>query len=280
MNPLPHQTPSRTTKPGWIHFGIVAGFLLIVTVGWNMAMETLGWWFRKEPVPWPADVNVNEKTFQNQSFPKHFGSYRLAKDGELEHPDDMLSTLKIGSALDEKRYSERCSNWYINRIYEDTRESEKSPYRFWQLDVVFYTGGEVTVPHVPDICVQAGGATPTGRKILTVDVQEVSDSWKTTPFVALGYERTFQGQFQELVQYYLFDVNGIQETDRKNVRFNLAKPERRYVFYSKIQFFPRGNVSGVKIEEKDRRAKEFLRYCLPVILTQLPSAEDIQKLYK
>ncbi|MBN1943316.1 MAG: hypothetical protein JW849_08485 [Phycisphaerae bacterium] len=271
-------TVLRSEKAGWIHFAVVAGFLLIVAVGWNLAMERLGYWLRKEPVPWPAGVKVNEKTFQNQSFPKYIGPYRLAEGGDLKHADDMLSTLKIGSTLDDQRYPERKSNWYINRIYEDTREPENSPFRFWILDVVFYTGGEVTVPHVPDICVQAGGATPTGRNTLNVEVPSAKDPWRKTPFVALSYERMYQGNLQELVQYYLFSVNGLPETDRDWVRVRLADPTWRYVYYSKIQFFPRGNVSSVKIA--DEKAAEFLQQVLPAIFTQLPSAEDIQRLYK
>jgi hypothetical protein len=145
----PPDIPSRARKLGWIHFGVMTGFLLIVAVGWNVAMNQLKWWFRKEPVPWPAGVVVNQKTFQNQTFPTSFGPYRLKEDGDLKHADDMLSTLKIGTTLDEGRYSERKSNWYVLRVYEDTREPETSPYRYWQVDVVFYTGGEVNVPHVP-----------------------------------------------------------------------------------------------------------------------------------
>ena len=271
--------PSRAGKLGWIHYSVVTGFLLIMAVGWNVAMDRLGYWFRKEPVPWPAGVEVNPKTFQNQSFPRWFGPYRLVKDGDVKYADDMLSTLKIGSTLDEKRHSERRSNWYINRVYENTNEPENSPYRFWNLDVVFYTGGEVTVPHVPDICVQAGGATPTGRKELTTEgISGVPKSWEKTPFVALSYESTFKGNIQELAQYYLFSVNGIPETDRKGVRLRLANPTWRYVFYSKIQFFPRGNINDVNTS--DEKARQFLRDCLPVILTQLPSAEDIQRLYE
>lgn len=276
MNPTP-ENPSLARKRGWIHFGVVAGFLLIVSVGWNVAMDRLGYWFRKEPISWPAGVEVNHKTFQNMSFPLRIGPYRMYE--ELKHADDMLSTLKVATTLDEQRYPDRQSNWYINRIYEDEREPEHSPFRFWHLDVVYYTGGEVTVPHVPDICVQAGGATPTGRKILTVEnVRDVPDSWKTTPFVALGYVREFEGRTQELAQYYLFDVNGIPETDRKMVRFQLAYPTKRYVFYSKIQFFPRGSVGDPRLA--DEKAEDFLRHCLPDVLAQLPSEEAIRRLYE
>lgn len=268
---------ARSDKAGWIHFGAVTGFLLLVAVGWNLAMERLGYWLRKEPVPWPAGVEVNPKTFQNRSFPRRFGPYRLAKDGDLKYPDDMLSTLKIGSTLDEQRIKVRRSNWYINRLYEDTREPENSPYRYWFLDVVFYTGGEVTVPHVPDICAQAGGATPTGRDERKIAVPEVRAPWNFTPYVSLRYERSFQGHLQELVQYYVFSVNGLPETDRDKVRLRLVNPTWRYVYYSKIQFYPRG---GVEPKLADEKAGEFLRFCLPAILSQLPSAEDIEKLYR
>ncbi len=271
------QTTSAGEKLGWVHFGIVAGFLLVVAVSWNVAMDRFGYWLRKEPVPWPAGVQVNSRTFQNQSFPQRFGSYRMEKDEK--HADDMLSTLKIGTTLDETRHSERACNWYLNRVYENLNEPENSPYRFWNLDIVFYTGGEVTVPHVPDICVQAGGATPTGRKILTTDmIRGVRQAWEKAPFVALSYETTFQGSIRELVQYYLFNVNGKPETDRSSVRLFMANPLQRYVCYSKIQFYPRGMIPSVA--SADEKAREFLRDCMPVILTQLPSEEEIQKLYE
>jgi len=268
---------STSANAGWIHFCLVAGFLLIVTIGWSLAMDKLGYWLRKEPVPWPAKVRVNAKTFQNTSLARRFGPYRMVK--ENEHADDLLSTLKIGSALDERRYDRRESNWYVLRIYEDTREPENSPYRYWYLDVVFYTGGEVTVPHVPDICVQAGGARPTGRDLLQVPVPQAPEPWRSqTPLVALGYERYYQGYSQELVQYYLFCVNGLPESSRDRVRLRLTNPTWRYVYYAKLQFFPQGSVGTRK--QANRKAEEFLRYCLPAVLEQLPTPADIETLYE
>ena len=82
---------------------------------------------------------------------------------------------------------------------------------------------------------------------------------------------------QELAQYYLFNVNGEPETRREKVRLMLANPTWRYVFYSKIQFFPRGSVGN--LAQAEGKAKRFLQNCLPAILKELPSPQDIQQLY-
>ena len=273
------QDSRRARKVGWIHFGVVAGILLVATVSWEGAMKTLGWWARKEPVPWPAHVRVDEKTFQNLTLAKRFGPYKLAKDGEIKQRDDVLETLKIGTTLDTARYKRRESNWYITRVYEDTREPDGSSFRYWTLDVTYYTGGETTVPHVPDICAQAGGAVLTGRKIIHTAVPGAPEPWsKDTAFAALGYENMLQGRSFEFMQFYLFCVNGIPETSRERVRLRLTDLRLRYVYFSKIQFYPHGNMANVRGEKE--KAKEFLRYCLPAILRELPSPAEIEKLYR
>jgi hypothetical protein len=107
-------------------------------------------------------------------------------------------------------------------------------------------------------------------------VPDAPESWRNIAFVGLTYEPS--QQMQEFVQYYLFSVNGIPEADRDKVRLLLANPLWRYVFYSKIQFSPGRNVDSTEIA--DKKAAEFMKYCLPAVLKQLPSAEEIQKLYK
>ncbi|HNX27345.1 MAG TPA: hypothetical protein PKK48_08050, partial [Phycisphaerae bacterium] len=253
-------------------------------VSWNVMTAKLRYFFRKEAVPWPASVKVSELEFRNISLPKQFGPYRMIEDdgildrdengnvvkdgkpdGEIYYREDILETLGIGSSLDEERVKERKSNWYVSRYYIDAREPENSPYKCWQLDLTFYTGSEVTVPHVPDICVLAGGASIVSRENLFItDVAGVPEPWdKRTPFTGLHYERNDNNAYS-YVQYYLFSVNGLPETDRDAARIELTALSNRYVYYAKLQFFPRAVIRDKK--QADERAKDFLRHCIPGVL--------------
>jgi len=286
------------SKKRWIHFSIAAGLLLISAISWNVMMNVLKYYVRKEAVVWPVNVKVSELEFRNISLPGHFGPYRMVEedglldrdekgvskkdgkpDGEVYDREDIKETLGIGNSLDEDRIKERKSNWYVARYYEDTREPINSPYRYWQLDLTYYTGSEVTVPHVPDICVLAGGSSIVGREELYIrDVSGVPSPWdKVTPFTALHYERNDAGAYN-YVQYYLFSVNGLPETDRDAARLELTKLSNRYVYYAKLQFFPRAVIRDKA--QADEHAKDFLRCCLPGVLGELPSQEYISRLYK
>jgi hypothetical protein len=268
---------SSRSKAGWVHFAAAVAFLLALTIGWNVVMDALGYIIRKEPVPWPAGVTVDPKTFQNTSLPDKLGPYKLVE--EIEHKPDVLETLKIGTPLDSQRIKLRQSNWYLFRRYADTREDEHSPYRYWMLDVVFYTGGETTVPHVPDICIVAGGARSTGSDYIPMECPGSPAPWnKEFKFKGLYYERPdYAGRFEQ-VQYYLFDVNGRPEVSRERVRLALTNLRRRHVFYAKVQFYIPYPVTDRELA--DDKAREFLEYCLPSILKELPSQADVDRLQK
>jgi hypothetical protein len=270
----------REVKVGWIHFGILAGFLLVMAVGWSLGMRQLGVWTAKRPVAWPVGVAVDKETFQLTSLPERIGPYRVVE--ETEARDDLLDTLKIATTLDKRRYDSRTSNWYSNRVYEDTREPDNGVYRNWVLDIVFYTGGEVTVPHVPDVCILSGGSRTTGREILTVDLPGGKPPWREdVPIAALFYEPlavaedpTLAGTV-EFVQYYLFSVNGRPDSSRESVRLALINPFQRYVYYAKVQFLPARPVFDR--ETANAKAREFMQIMLPEILKQLPSEAYIDR---
>jgi hypothetical protein len=277
-------------RKGWVCFGIAAGLLLLATVGWSLGMHHFKLWTQKYPVPWPERVRVDEETFRNVSLPERIGPYRIVgdgfferndageplydkvPDGEIIFRDDLLESLRVGTTLDSQRYDERMSNWYVARIYEDTREPMNSPFKFWQMDVTFYTGSEVTVPHVPDICAQAGGATLDGREVLHFPVAGAPAPWDTgTPLAALYYLK----DGRQFVQYYVFCLNGLPQANRDAVRLALTDLSLRYVYYAKIQFFPRGTVTNR--EEVNDRARDFLRQVLPIVLQEMPSRRTMQK---
>ena len=58
-----HRQIDKKASPkwGWINFGILAGFLLVITIAWDVSMGTLGFWLQKEPIEWPVGVTVDVK---------------------------------------------------------------------------------------------------------------------------------------------------------------------------------------------------------------------------
>lgn len=267
--------PKASSRSGWIHFGAAAVFLLVISTGWPVIKKSLGYFVRKEPVSWPERVTVDKLSFQNTSLAEKFGPYKLFK--ELEHKPDVLETLKIGTTLDSQRFKNRQSNWYLSRIYEDTREEKNSPYRFWYLDIVFYNGGETTVPHVPDICIVSGGAKLTGEEFIEMECPDAPPPWNEKfTFKGLYYERAEYAGSYEQGQYYLFNVNGNPEVNRDKVRLTLTSLLLKHIFYSKIQFYIPAPIRDRK--EANAKAKEFMEACLPAVLKELPTKADIDML--
>jgi len=285
--PLP---PVKVTKSNWVAFIVLCSLLIVATAGWKISMSALGFWTRKLPVPWPAKVEINPVTFQCTSFPTTIGPFVRVEsdgeipglgeedgqpDGEITYRDDVLETLKVATTLDNKRYDSRTSNWYVSRVYEDTREPKRSRYRYWSLSITYYTGSEFTVPHVPDTCAQSGGATLLGKQILHAGrIRGVPTAWEEdAPLAALQF-RSLDGY--DLVSFYVFSVNGLPEPDRNVVRVSLMDLRKRYVYFAKIQFEPRNTMGDLKTTQK--KALEFYETMLPDILKQLPMQKDIKQL--
>ena len=290
------QTDHKTSETaGFLSFGVAVSVLLVAIFGWSAASRTLQWHTRKEPMPWPEGVVVNHDTFINESLPMQFGPYRMVSgdgvfqgsmadgkpDGQIEYDENTLEELGIGSTLDRQRVDARKSNWYVTRIYEDTRKNTGSSIRYWMLDVVYYSGGELTVPHVPDECVQAAGATPVGRDVLSLQIKTPGPDWSQwtdgLEFVALRYEKSDAKGLGRYVQYYLFNMCGLPMTSRERVRLGLMDLGRRYVYYAKIQVTPwPGRVDNS--DEADSGAREFLTVCIPHVLGQFPSAQAVDQM--
>ena len=291
-DPSTSSVPVEAKETNWTPFIVLCSLLVVATLGWGISMSALGYWTRKLPVPWPAGVEINPVTFQCTTLLKKIGPFVRVEsdgenrglgekdgqpDGEITYPDDVLETLKVGTTLDNKRYDSRTSNWYVARIYEDTREAKTSRYRYWSLSITYYTGSEFTVPHVPDTCAQSGGATLQGKEILHAGpIQGVPKSWEDkAPLAALQFQ-SLDGL--DLVSFYVFSVNGSPEPNRDVVRMSLMDLRKRYVYFAKIQFSPLKPRGDLKTTQK--KALEFYETMLPEILKQLPTQKDIKQLRK
>jgi len=283
--------PRAERRAGWIHVGIAAAILAISAVSWTATKNAMKWVFHKQAVPWPPSVRVNEEEFRLTSLPEAFGPYVRAADGELEdhedgRPDgeviitgDVLAALKIGTSLDKGRVSERESNWYVSRIYIDTRKRPGQPYRLWRLDVTYYTGGLDKVPHVPERCLAAAGAKGIKSKQVTLHVPGAPKPWDSKlKWQQTRYTAQTPGTFEATARadYYIFSLNGHPQDSWEMVRLELNYPWIRHCYFAKIQFTPLNGISDSA--EAHREVEKFAAYFLPEVLRMLPMPSDVERL--
>jgi hypothetical protein len=280
------------------HFLAAAVILASAAVGWSVAVRVLKIVTRKEAVPWPAGVVVDED-FRMTSLPDKIGPYEfVAEDGEIHRdretgepvkdgrPDgdasvdeETMDLLKIGTGTDERNLPKRKSNWLAIRQYRDSRVAPRHPLRYWRAEIYYYTGGGDLVPHVPEICGPAGGAVHLGSQDVQISLPDAPGPWGSG---AIGFRRArFQkielnGATSQYVQYYVFSLNGHPESNRNMVRLRLTSPFVRHAYFAKIQFGPLGSV--VDQREAERAAKEFARHFLPEALKALPMPADLERL--
>lgn len=284
-------TPSGRARP-WVHFLVASGILAFTFLSWNWVIAAMHWVTRKEAVPWPPAVRVDSQCHL-ESFPDVCGPFVLAGDGELEGQvdgkpdgeviikDDVLESLRINTTRDKMNLPQRKSNWYMARIYRDTRvQSSADPRRFWRLEIYYYTGGLDKIPHVPERCLVAGGATLVPA--LTGGVSLRADGpvpWNgLVPFRRTGYEISDRLRLntKQYVQYYTFSLNGHPEDLWEKVRLRLNDPRVRHCYFAKIQFAPLGDVTS--LTEMDHAAQEFVDNTMPAILSMLPMPQDMERL--
>lgn len=278
-----------------VHFIIAVVLLATTALGFETVIRTLKLVTQKSPVPWPAGVTVDVDTFRWENLPTEVGGrYFLVEDGVLSPQkdgkpdgevileDDMLDAVGIGTSRDKRLIRTRESSWYLIRVYEDRTVPEGAPYKYWQLAVYYYTGGlEGTVPHVPERCMQAAGATPLGNASVYFNAPKAQAPWdKEVPFVQARFAQRQAGQYEvrEIVDYYTFSLNGEPESSWEKVRLKLTSPWEHYTYFAKIQFDPLGGIADLK--EADKAAEEFMESFLPLITKALPMPSDVEALNK
>jgi hypothetical protein len=283
--------PAPSPRPGSLvrallgdkHFIIATVILVVAAAGWGAATRWLKLATIKERVPWPAGARVSD-AFQLASLPDRLGPYRRYLPSEVPKPREGnvpdweavrsgdLETLGIGTSADRDELPYRKSNWYVIRRYVDVRSL--AAVRLWQLDVYYYTGGADTVPHIPDICAQAGGATIVASDSATFDIPRAPEGWPRA--ISLHRTRYSMPEGFASASYYVFSMNGAFMEDRLVVRRRLLNPFIRHAYFAKIQFSP--IIGTTDPAQMDRAAEEFLQAALPEIMKALPSRADVEAL--
>ncbi len=246
------------------HF-IIALVVLFITAG---GMYGFGW-VEKKPVPWPEGIRVNED-FRLLSLPDEFGPFVKVKERIFK--EDEIDSLGMGDWIDKSRRERRRSNWYLNRIYEDTRlEGGMSPYRYWLVEIYYYTGRQDLAPHVPERCLrEAGNEIIDERNIKCVltDVPSPWDNENGIHFQGVEFRQVeTSGGGKRRIQYYAFSLNGRPEWSWEKVRWELAKPWVDYCYFAKIQFTPQGYIEDM--DRSDEHVQELIKVAMPDILKTL-----------
>jgi hypothetical protein len=271
------------------HFVIAALILVATASGWGAAVKWLNVHTVKERAAWPQGVTVSSD-FRLTSLSKGFGPFRRTEPndevmkmfredqrgaGETILPAKVLEPLGIGTDADTKHLADRQNNWYVARLYWDTRP--RARHLLWRIECYYYTGGGDTVPHVPEICLRAAGMKVNEERSgrFYANVPTVPSPWKASiPFYRTVAVDGTTGR--QTVEYYTFSMNGRWGDSRMWVRWELLNPFLRHAYFAKIQFSPMVGPSDPA--ETDQAAEEFLRYALPEVLKALPSSADMQKL--
>jgi len=278
------------------HFVIAVSILVLATVGWYGVVKGRNLATTKEAVEWPEGLEVNGDC-RATSMPDRVGPYVLAEDGELEKnddgtpkfdgrpdgemvlPEDVMESLKINTVLDRRRLGERKSNWYFVGIYRDTRlEEPGAPHRYWRVEVFYYTGGLDTVPHVPERCLVASGATLLDSDSVAFHIPSARPPWdKPLTFRRTRYEVVDRLGLvgRHYAQYYAFSLNGKPEDSWKRVRLTLSYPWVRRCYFAKFQFAPLGSITDQA--EMDRSSEDIARHFIPVLQDVLPMPETVAK---
>lgn len=285
---------SQPAKSNWAavliqpHFLVAALILATSAVGWSWTVKKLKWALHKDSIPWPASVRVKEN-FSLQGFPEVLGPYRMVQgdgvldrdqrgnpktdgipDGEMVLEPDVMEALGMGTGSDKERYPKRSSNWYSMRIYEDPRP--EALYRYWRLELTYYTGSLDKVPHVPERCLAASGARLLGEQSVPFAIPHLPDGWSAPKVRRVRFEMSDRLGVQTagFAQYYVFSINGVPEDSWELVRAKLMDPTLRRCYFAKVQFAPWGDVKDVALT--DKAAQEFLAAAMSEVLKVLPTA--------
>lgn len=223
-------------------FVICGVILLISAMGIQTLVASMEIYLRKEAVPLVKPLS--------------------AFDAGKMWPYKLVQTQKLQPEIEE----ELGTHDYLQMIFEDTRiKDDRTPGKYINFFVTYYTGSTDQVPHVPDVCYVGGGFDSQGSRNTTIQVRNVGLKDDELPVRELLFQntRSMVPVIQPVI--YFFGVNGTFVNDRTEVRWSLASPRLRYAYFSKVEMA----FLGESQPEKDQAleiAGKFFSKALPILM--------------
>lgn len=251
-------------------FGIAAGILVFALIGQTAVVQAYGLVLLKKPI---------EPRYPLLLVPDRAGTWVMVSE-DPPMTKEMLAELGTEN--------------YISRVYEDVEQPQNEPGRLLRLHAAYYTGNPDTVPHVPQQCFVAGGATPLNIGSTTIELDRASyqrlDGMEFSAFSKLqnGNVRiptayigatvfTFAPKGNDQLAsnvIYFFSANGKYLATPHHVRFQGFDPRDEYSYYCKIEV----QVIGVADPQvATERASDLLSAILPEIMACLPDWDDVRE---
>jgi hypothetical protein len=291
MTTVPAQPPSPAANSGASRrfgaFLVVVVLLFTSAIALSTAIAGLKWYTKKLP------INVELKC---PSIPTQTDNW------EQIGPDHTMSEATIETLGTHN---------YVDRSFIERHPADPKAPRVVQVHLAYYTGSVDTVPHVPERCFVAGGASITdGPFVLPIPLHK--DDWvvdaaasadhraalgvkEATVYTArlgpnsrapgnrvhlpLGIENLdiriseyAHGSDEKTYAGYFFIANGALTSSAQNVRLLAFDLHSDYAFYLKVQF------SATRIkgpEELAQIAGSILDEILPDVMLCVPDWTDV-----
>ncbi|WP_200761290.1 exosortase/archaeosortase family protein [Poriferisphaera corsica] len=187
---------------------------------------------------------------------------------------------------------------YVSRTYEDTDRPVDDPLRYIRFHSAYYTGTVDTVPHVPERCYVAGGATSLNQGTSTISVggteyfedDETENGHiaystlmrgdvripkiKDIPVSYMSFQPPSQQQGKEIkaTVMYFFIANGKFLATPDAVRLKGTETSDEYSYYSKVEV----SIQTGDLDEAKNIAQSFLSAYLPEVMACLPDWVDVE----
>ncbi len=227
---------------------VVCGLLLLLAaVGLRPAMSALAEHYRKESIAVRrplADLDVS-------GLPSF-----------VELPEEAAPILKEED-VDTDEYT-----WISLKDIDRTEAGLSSV----ALYVTYYSAPGDKVAHTPEVCYRQGGAKIRDVRLVSLDTPELAPLHQRIEMNLLEME---QGGVRQLLAY-VFCANGEFTTDRERVRWILASPGDRHIYYSKIELlsaWPEDEAKAVVLERFER----LMRQALAVLIADhFPTADQLK----
>ena len=259
--------------------------LLACGIGFRFAVHAADLYLRKEAV---------ELRVQLSNIPKRLGQWTASG------PDDKL-TAEVEEALGTAQYLDR---WYVNQ----SRRAGGRGTALLKVHITYYTGLIDTVPHIPDRCLVATGATKAGLP-LNIDLNVDRSDWQISsdllnrrtgdPYPVYTFTQSITGRpvtvhmpignfklrttefrrkgrpNERLYAGYFFIANGYTTPRPERVRWFAFDLTTKYAYFTKIQF-TMGASESVERSEYVDLVSDLLNDLLPELMRCLPDWAEVE----